>query len=194
MFKNPTVRLVIIIVVILAVIIGGGYLYITRDDISTDKATVSAPEIGLSPTHAGILKDVLVKEGDTVTFNQTVARVGDELIKSNINGQVIEVNDQVGKVFNPGDSVVTVIDPSALRVEAKIDENKGLNKIAVGQPVTFTVDAFGSKKFEGTVDSISSTALESQVVFSVSDKREVRQFIVKIKYDQYHSLIPSLNH
>ena len=171
-------------VIILAVIGGGIYIFVTRNDVYTDNATIAAPEIGLSPSNAGVLKEVMVKEGDTVIFNQTVARVGDELVKSNISGTVIDVNNQVGAIFNPGEAVVTVINPKDLRVEAKIDETKGLSQIQVGQPATFTVDAYGSKKFEGTVDSISPTALQSQVVFSVSDKREVRQFIVKIKYDQ----------
>jgi multidrug resistance efflux pump len=193
-FNKPIVKIVAIAVVI-ALIIGGVYLYMTRNNVSTDNATVAAPEIDLSPSNAGVLKEVYVKEGDNVTFNETVARVGDELVKSSINGKVISVNDQVGMIFTPGEAVVTVIDPTALRIEAKIDENKGLDKIHAGQPATFTVDAFGGKKFEGTVDSVSSTALQSQVVFSVSDKRETRQFIVKIKYDlnQYPNLLNGMS-
>ena len=194
LIKHPLMK-VFISIVVLVLIIGGAYLFLTRNDVYTDKATISAPEIGLSPSIPGVLKDVLVKEGDTVNFNQTVARVGDELVKSSINGTVIDVNDQVGKIFNPGEAVVTVIDQKALRVEAKIDETKGLSSIRVGQPATFSVDAYGSKKFEGVVDSISPTALQSQVVFSVSDKREVRQFVVKIKYDvsEYPELLNGMS-
>jgi len=194
MLASPWSKIVIGLIV-LVVLIGAVYVFVTRNDVYTDKATVSAPEIGLSPSNPGVLKDVLVKEGDMVSFNQTVARVGDELVKSSITGTVINVNDQVGKIFNPGEAVVTVIDQKALRVEAKVDETKGLSDIRVGQPAVFTVDAYGSKKFEGVVDAISPTALQSQIVFSVSDKREVRQFIVKIKYDiaEYPELLNGMS-
>ena len=51
----------------------------------------------------------------------------------------------IGKTFNPGQAVVSMIDPAQLRVVGTIDENKGLNEIHVGQLASFTVDAFGSK-------------------------------------------------
>ena len=53
----------------------------------------------------------------------------------------------------------------------------------VGQTVTFTIDAFGSKKFEGVVDQINPTSDQSGVVFSISDKRAVKQFDVKVRFD-----------
>jgi multidrug resistance efflux pump len=76
-----------------------------------------------------------------------------------------------------------MIDPNELRVVGTIDENKGLSEIKVGNVASFTVDAFGNKKFTGVVEEVSPTSKESGVTFSISDKREIKQFTVKIKYD-----------
>lgn len=186
-WKRPIFRNSAIAITLLIVFIGGLYLFLHRNQVSTDDAVVSAPEIALGPDQPGILRELYVTEGTRVMANQTVARVGDQLVKTNIAGVVIGVNNVIGKLFNPlfgvGDPIVTMIDPHDLRVLAKVDENKGLTKIRAGDRVDFTVDAFGSRKFEGEVESIIPSAVESQVVFDVSDKRETRKFTVKVKYD-----------
>ena len=69
------------------------------------------------------------------------------------------------------------------RIVGKIDENKGLSDIKIGQVATFTVDAFGGKKFEGIVDEVSPISNESGVVFNISDKRQIKQFNIKIRFD-----------
>lgn len=66
---------------------------------------------------------------------------------------------------------------------ASIDEDKGLSEIKLGDQVVFTVDAFGSQKFQGIVDEISPTAKQEDVVFNISDKRQINQFDVKIRFD-----------
>ncbi|HZS42795.1 MAG TPA: efflux RND transporter periplasmic adaptor subunit [Candidatus Paceibacterota bacterium] len=182
-YRRPIFRNIIIGAIILVIAIGFIYWFSNRNKISTDNATVSAPEIALSADTPGILRELYVREGDIVTPNQAVARVGDQLIKTNVGGVVVKTTDTIGTLFNPGQAVVTMVNPNDLRVLANVDENKGLVRISAGNRVVFTVDAFGSRKFEGTVESVIPSAVESQVVFNVSDKRETRQFTVKIKYD-----------
>ena len=65
----------------------------------------------------------------------------------------------------------------------KLDENKGLSRIKVGDPATFTVDTYGGETFTGIVDEISPTSDQSSVVFDISDKRATQQFDVKVRYD-----------
>jgi hypothetical protein len=76
-----------------------------------------------------------------------------------------------------------MFDPNELRVIGQIDEDKGLSDVKVGQDVEFTVDAYGSKKYTGIVDEISPVSREGDVVFNISDKREVKQFDVKVRFD-----------
>jgi multidrug efflux pump subunit AcrA (membrane-fusion protein) len=65
----------------------------------------------------------------------------------------------------------------------EIDENKGLDLIKVGDPVTFTVDAFGGQKFSAVVDEISPTSNQSGIVFNISNSRETQQFDIKARFD-----------
>lgn len=170
------------------VILGGGivgltYLAVSSKTIAIDKAQIEAPMVTLTATVPGILRAVYVKEGDIIPPNTVVAQVGVELIKSTSGGLVVTTNDNIGKQVTPQDVIVSVIDPAQLRVVGQVDENKGLANIHVGQPVSFTVDAFGGKEFTGVVDEISPTSNASGVVFNISDKRETQTFDIKVRYD-----------
>ena len=45
------------------------------------------------------------------------------------------------------------------------------------------MDAFGSREFEATVDEIAPAARSSDVVFSISDQREEREFDIIAAFD-----------
>ncbi|HTR19116.1 MAG TPA: HlyD family efflux transporter periplasmic adaptor subunit [Candidatus Paceibacterota bacterium] len=159
------------------------YLYSTAHEVYVDISSIQAPEIDLSPSTPGILEDVYVNEGDQVPANYTVARVGDQLIQTKVAGIVISVPDTVGAQVNAGSPVVTMIDPTQLRVVGELDENKGLSQVKVGDPVTFTVDAFGGQKFSGVVDEIAPTSNQSGIVFNISDQRATQQFDIKARFN-----------
>jgi multidrug resistance efflux pump len=76
-----------------------------------------------------------------------------------------------------------MIKPDDLRVVAQIEEDKGLSEVTVGQRAFFTVDAFGSKKFDGIVDEVSPTSRQSDVVFNISSQRQEQEFNIKIRFD-----------
>ena len=162
---------------------GGIYLVFTSKRIYIDKSEISAPTTALSPAKAGILEQLFVNPGDWVEANSVVARVGDDLIKAKNAGQVIATENNIGTIFSPGQAVVTMIDPEELRVVGHLEEDKGLNKVQVGQPVIFTVDAFGAINYTGVVDEISPTSRASGVVFNISDKRQVKEFDIKVRYN-----------
>jgi multidrug resistance efflux pump len=176
----------ILVIVLFVLALGGGigaYLLVTNESVYIENSTIEAPEIDLAPTTAGILENMYVNAGDSVTANEVVARIGDELIQTKIAGIVTMANATIGQQYNAGQTVVAMIDPLALRVVGQIDENKGLNKLVIGQYAVFTADAFGSEKFTGVVDEISPEAQSSDVVFQISDKREEQIFDVKVRFD-----------
>ena len=144
---------------------------------------MSAPVISISTETSGILDEVYVKEGDSVIAGQPLARVDSEILKAQIDGIIIYTSNTPGQVFNSSQAIIKMIDPKELRVVGTIKENAGLSKIAVGDPVSFTVDAFGNEKYVGTVEEISNTSEDTSVVFSISDERATQQFTVKVKYD-----------
>ncbi len=179
------------IIFVAAVICGGGiYWQISSREVGIDNSQIQAPVINLSPAVSGTLNQVYVNAGDTVPANSVVAEVGTELIKTTVAGEIVSANKNIGAAFAAGQTVVSMIDPSQLRVVGQIDENKGLSDIRVGQKAVFTVDAFGSKKYYGVVDEVSPTAQSTGVVFNISDQRQTQIFDVKVKFspEQYPEL------
>ena len=183
-FSKPWVQSVAGIVVVIAALFGLLFWKSVSSRVDIEMSKISAPTIAIGPEAEGVLNEVFVKRGDEVTADEALARVGAETLYSKTAGIVIDVKNTPGQIFMPGSSVVTMIDPNELRVVGKIDENKGLSQIKVGQPATFTVDAFGGQTFTGVVDEISPTSDDTGLVFSISDKREIRQFEVKVRYDR----------
>jgi multidrug resistance efflux pump len=174
----------ILIALVIAAAAGGIiYWFNTANMVYVDTSSIRAPEIDLSPATPGILESVYVNEGDQVPANFTVAQVGNQLIQTKVAGIIISVPDTVGAQVNAGSPVVTMIDPTQLRVVGELDENKGLSQVKVGDPVTFTVDAFGSQTFSGVVDEIAATSNQSGIVFNISDQRSTQQFDVKVRFD-----------
>lgn len=182
-FRRPLIQSLSAITIMAAAL--GVFIYwqYATTQVSIDKSQITAPMIAVGPEAAGILAEVYVKAGDTVYPGEALARVGSETLSSKIQGLVVSINNTPGQVFNSGAAVVTMIDPTQLRVVGKIDEDKGLSRIKVGDKASFTVDAFGRTKFVGLVDEVSPIADQSSVVFNISDKREIKQFDVKVRFD-----------
>ncbi|HUO50581.1 MAG TPA: HlyD family efflux transporter periplasmic adaptor subunit [Candidatus Paceibacterota bacterium] len=159
------------------------YWLMNAHSVYIDSASVKADVISLAPSTSGTLESVYVNEGDQVPANYTVARVGDQLIQTKVAGIITSVPNTVGAQINAGQMVVAMIDPTQLRIVGQLDENKGLSRVQIGDPVTFTVDAFGSKKYAGVVDEVAPTANSAGVVFNISNQRETQQFDVKARFD-----------
>lgn len=182
-FAKPWVQSVTGVVVILVLLSVFIVWRVLGNEIHIENSSIDAPIINLSSTTPGILNNIYVTPGQTVEANTPVAVVGNETIVSKVSGVILSVNHQEGQYFAPGVAVVTMINKEKERVVGKIDEDKGLKEVKVGQVATFTVDAFGSKKYTGVVDEISPMSDQSSVVFNISDKREVKQFDVKVRFD-----------
>lgn len=180
---KKSLLILVIVGFVVAGIVTGMYIFLSKDRIYVEKSQISAPMIGLSVRSGGKLERLFVNPGDTVTEDQVIAQVGGELIKTKERGTVISAENEIGKTYFPGEAVATVVRPEDLRVVAQVEEDKGLSGIRVGQRVFFTVDAFGSKRFEGVVDEVSATSRQGDVVFNISSQRQVNEFNVKIRFD-----------
>ena len=187
--KKGLDRRVLILAAFMIVVVGGAlaafaYVAVSSKTVYIDKAQITAPTVNLGPTSQGVLKATYVSVNDIIPPNTVVAQVGTELVKSLNGGLVISVDNNIGTSINANDPVVTVIDPTQLRVVGQVQEDKGLVDIVPGQRAVFTVDAFGSQQFSGIVDEVAPTDVNSDVVFSVSDQRQEQNFNVKIRFDQ----------
>jgi multidrug resistance efflux pump len=181
-------RIPLMVAAALILVVGGGvgalgYILASNQMVYIEDSSVSAPMTVLSPTVAGTLMQVYVSVGDVIPPNTVVAEVGTQLVNSTAGGLVISTNTNIGTQITPGTAVVTTIDPSQLRVVGQLEEDKGLNDVAVGDSAKFTVDAFPGQTFYGVVSEVSPTDINSDVVFEVSDQREEQKFNVSVAYD-----------
>lgn len=182
-FTKPWVQSLAGIIIIILIVSGVLFYKSISSYISIEDAVVSSPIISIAPQTPGTLDEIYVKESDAVTAGASLARVGAEILTAKIDGIIIYTDNTPGQVFNSSEAVIKMIDPKESRILATIKENSGLSKISVGNPVSFTVDAFGAKKYSGIIEEISSTSNDSSVVFNISDTRQVKEFTVKVKYD-----------
>jgi multidrug resistance efflux pump len=193
--KPAKSRIPLMVAAALVLVLGGGvgaaaFLGVSNQRVYVENSTVQSQSIPLSATSAGTLEEVYVAVGDTIQPNTVVAKVGTQLVTSTVGGLVISANSNIGSAIAANTPVVTMIDPSQLRVDGALAEDKGLADVAVGDRAMFTVDAFPGKKFTGVVSEVSPTSVNSDVVFSVSDQRQEQKFDVKVAYDlsQYPEL------
>jgi len=163
----------------------GGYLYWQdlQGKIYIEKAEINAPIISLAPQTPGQIDKFFVKEGDMVSQSQKLVKVGDEIITARTSGMIIWIKNNPGQLASPQEPVVKMIDPREFRLIGRLQEDKGLSEVKPMQKVIFTVDAFGSKQYEGIVESVGTTARTSDIMFSISDKREEREFDVTVLFD-----------
>lgn len=189
--RNPKILRVIIGFFIVLIIVGGFFYYEKINNrIKIDTSLIQAPLINIAPTTVGTLNQMNAVEGHFVSTGDVLAVVGSETIRAKSDGLIVLSSNTVGGTVSPAQSLVQMIRTTDLRVVGTIDENKGLDKIAVGQAVEFTVDALPGKTFWGFVDEISPTAKQTQVAFSISSERPTQQYLVYARYNT--SLYPQI--
>ena len=175
----------IIGIVFLMIVAIGTYIYIqlTAGRVFIDNSIIQTPIITVSPSAAGKVLEMDVKEGQIVTPGDPLAVVGSQTLRADTDGLVISAPDMTGSTVNQTTALIQMIRPVNMRVAGTIDENKGLNQIKVGQVVSFTVDALPGKTFWGYIDEISPSANQQVFSFSTSTERPTQQFTVYAKFD-----------
>jgi multidrug resistance efflux pump len=181
--SNPFLIIMIVIVFIGALLGGCAYWQTLQSRVYIEKSEIYAPLITISPSQSGVLEKIRVNEGDNVGKGKVVAQVGSQLLETKTSGIIVYVKNTPGQTVTSQDAIVKMIDPAEMRVIGRVEEDKGLKEIKTGEKVAFTVDAFDSKEYVGVVESVASTSRQSDIVFSISDKRQQKEFEVKVKFD-----------
>lgn len=182
--KNKNNLKIIGLILILIVIIGlTAFFKLTSDRLHIDNSIIQAPIITVSPTTSGKVQEIDVKEGQTVLSGDTLAVVGSETLRAQTDGLIISAPDLTGSTVNQATQLIQMIRPVNIRVQGTIDENKGLNKIKIGQVVSFTIDALPGKTYWGYIDEISASANTQVFSFSTSTERSVQQFTIYVRFD-----------
>lgn len=98
------------------------------------------------------------QEAETIARrDRLVLDVADRTVRSGIDGVVSQVFVDVGEYVSPGQRLMLIHDPQAVRIEANIKETE-LRHISPGMSVAVHVDAFPDRTFEGRIDRIGAAA------------------------------------
>lgn len=181
--KTPWVQSTIAITVIFGTLTLFLLWLSVRNTILIENSFLNAPIANISPTIPGMLNALYVKEGDTVTANSQIALIGSEILYTKNGGIISSAPEVLGSFYAPGQTVISVVDNSQMKVIGSVDETKGLKNITPGERATFTVDAYPGKTYNGIVDEVSPVSVDTGVVFSISDNRPVKKFNIKVRFD-----------
>jgi membrane fusion protein, multidrug efflux system len=84
-------------------------------------------------------------------------QLDDTSVKAPFSGVVSERPASLGDVVSPGAPIVTIIDPSSLRLEASVASDE-ITRVRPGATVEFSVRGYPTQQFVGRVDRLSPTA------------------------------------
>lgn len=100
-------------------------------------------------------------------YDKAEADVNDTIVLSPMDGTIIGEPMKEGSTVSQGLSsqmiIATVADLSSMQIELLVDETD-IGEVAVGQDVTFTVDAYPNRTFHGRVENISKKNILPQAV------------------------------
>lgn len=144
-------------------------LNVARADFESSLAQIRRTEGALSQFRDQLAKTTIYAPMDG-TISSLTSEVGERVVGT---GQFA------------GTEIMRIADLSAMEVRVRVNENDVVN-VKVGDRAIVGVDAFPGRKFEGTVNEISSSALSvggqsqaAQLIASASD--EVTNFLVKVR-------------
>jgi len=112
----------------------------------TRKEDINAAKADLETAKGQVAESQAAVEKAQLTLERTSAYAPFE-------GWIVRRWIDPGAILNAGRPVLTIFDPSTLRVEANIEE-KNLNSIAIGNEVDINIDAFPKLRLKGHVTEI----------------------------------------
>ncbi len=117
---------------------------------------------------------------DEATANLAIinAQINQDVIVAPVAGVITAVNFKVGETVNASAIATTLLNDSHFEIDSNVPETD-IGKVAVGDPVSLTLDAFQGETFTGKVSQIdpAQQIIDGVVVFKVTvlfDKADPR--------------------
>ena len=153
--SKPVLIIAAIVIVLAGLGIAGYFIYEGAFYYQTDNAKVDATICQLTASAPGQVENMYVTENEEVRAGQVLAHVQNgSLIRSPIDGTVIDVKRQQGDYVSPTDVLLVVAKTSDIYITANVEETNIL-KIHQGQSVTVSLDAYG-RSFDGYVQDVNA--------------------------------------
>ena len=153
--SRPMIITVGIVVLLVGLGIAGYFIYESSFYYQTDNAKVDTIIYQLTAQSSGRLQKIYFIQGNEVKAGQVLAQVQNgSLIRSPIDGTVIDIKMEEGDYVTPSDIIMIVAKTSDLYITANVEETNIL-KIHKGQNVTVSLDAYG-QSFAGYVEDVNT--------------------------------------
>ncbi len=190
MKKAKKILIILLFIVVIGACAGGFYYFsVSANTLKTDNAKVTAKMYTVGGTSSSRLLEWNVAKGDLVVKDQVLGRQETlPNISSPIDGTVVKCDAIAGEPATPATQLAVIADTDDMYIGVNIEETQ-IAKVAVGQKVDVTIDAYGGKVFSGKVteiDSATQTYFTNGITsFSTSgDYTKVTQLIpVKVVID-----------
>jgi HlyD family secretion protein len=126
--------------------------------INAQKTVVTGAQNELDLKKAGSTAEDIAAQTAQVAQAQAnvenfTAQLAKTVLRSPLDGVVTRQDAKAGQLASPGTVLVSIITASKLKIEANVPE-VDIGKLALGNPVIITLDAFPGETFTGTVTHI----------------------------------------
>ena len=124
-------------------------------NIASEKLAVAAAQASLVLKQAGSTQqDIDAQQANVESAEASVASVqakfSDSQIVAPISGVITQFDAKTGQTSTPGIVLISIISDGGFEVDADVPETD-IGKVAIGNPVTMTLDAFPGETFSGSV-------------------------------------------
>ena len=155
-------------------------------NIASEQAAVAQAQASLNVTLAGsTTQDIAAQQAQVEQAQANVqsiqVKISQNSLISPIDGVVTVQNAKVGQIASPGQTVTSIISNGNFEVDAQIPETD-IGKVAIGNTVNMTFDAFPREMFTGKVFYIDPA---QTIVSGVVD------YEVKVSFDKADPRIKS---
>lgn len=151
--------------------------FIARSDLDTSEANYQSALAQLSASKAQVEQNraALDFAQTNLRYTRIVSPVDGTVISRNVDvGQTVAASFQTPTLFNIAQ------DLKKMQIDTNVDE-ADIGKIKVGQPVTFTVDAYPNMPFKGTVSVVRNAPITVQNVVTYDVVVHVDNSDLKLK-------------
>jgi len=157
-----------------------------QQNIASERAAVAQAQAQLAETQAGSTSQAIAAQQAAVAQAQANVQsiqvnIANAALVSPINGVVTVQNAKVGELASAGQIITSIISANNFEVDAYVPETD-IGKVAIGNAVNMTFDAFPGETFAGKVFYIDpAQTIESGVV----------DYLVKVSFNTPDARIKS---
>jgi HlyD family secretion protein len=148
-------------------------------NIASQQSTVAQMQAQLTLTQTGATPQAIAAQQAQVEQAQAgvanaEANLQNSEIVAPISGVVTQQDAKVGQQASPGVPLVSIIGNGGFEVDAGVSETD-IGKVAIGNPVTMTLDAFPDQTFTGSVFYVAPAETDTNGVIT---------YLTKISFDK----------